>query len=150
ADADPADVTADWARQTFSTDPSTVAAISQAMALSREAIMKGLYIGPYANRKVKALGVEPPPMMWIFEWDIVTGDSAVLDSVYAVSRDRLDEAIRSGDQATALARRMRTLVGNTDPATWRDPALRRHFVDTLDYQVDLFQTLGAYRTMFLR
>jgi len=24
-----------------------------------------LYIGPFANRKVKALGLEPPPMMWL-------------------------------------------------------------------------------------
>lgn len=149
-DTDPAEITAAWARQTFSTNPSTVEAIGEAMALSRQAVMKGLYIGPYANRTVKALGVAPPPMMWIFEWDIVTGDSAVLDSIYSVSRDRLDEAIREGEEATGLARRMRALVGDTDPVTWRDPALRQHFVDTLDYQVNLFEALGAYRTMFLR
>jgi hypothetical protein len=35
-------------------------------------------------------------MMWIFEWDIVTGDSAVLDSIYAVSRDHLDLALAEG------------------------------------------------------
>ncbi|MEJ3743920.1 hypothetical protein WEI85_11580 [Actinomycetes bacterium KLBMP 9797] len=149
-DADPAQITADWARQTFATDPSTVAAIGQAMALSRQAVMRGLYIGPYARHTVKALGVAPPPMMWIFEWDIVTGDSAVLDSIYSVSRDRLDEAIRDGDEAVELTRRMRALVAGTDPATWRDPVLRQHFVDTLDYQVNLFETLSAYRTMFLR
>jgi hypothetical protein len=149
-DADPAQITADWARQTFSRDPSTVEAIGRAMALSRPAIMKGLYIGPYARQKVKALGLEPPPMMWIFEWDIVTGDSAVLDSIYTVSKDQLDAAIREGDEATELARRMRALVAGTDPATWRDPALRQHFVDTLDFEVNLFDTLGAYRAMFLR
>ena len=52
------------------------------MALSREAITKGLYIGPFAEQKVFAIGLEPPPMMWIFEWDILTGDSAVLDVIY--------------------------------------------------------------------
>lgn len=149
-DADPGQLTADWARQAFATDPSTVEAIGRVMALSREAIMKGLYIGPYASRTVKALGVQPPPMMWIFEWDIVTGDSAVLDSIYAVSRDRLDDAIREGDTATALARRMRALIAGTDPAAWHDPVARQQFLDTLDYQVNLFETLGAYRTMFLR
>ena len=149
-DADPGEVTADWARQTFSTDPSTVAAIGEVMALSRQAVTKGLYIGPYANRTVKALGVHPPPMMWIFEWDIVTGDSAVLDSIYSVSRDRLDEAIREGGEAVEIADRMRARIAATDPATWRDPALRQRFVDTLDFQLNLFETLGAYRTMFLR
>lgn len=149
-EADPGEVTADWARQTFATDPSTVAAIGEVMAMSRQAVTKGLYIGPYANRTVKALGVHPPPMMWIFEWDIVTGDSAVLDSIYSVSRDHLDEAIREGGEAVEIAGRMRARIAATDPATWRDPALRQRFVDTLDFQSDLFETLGAYRTMFLR
>jgi hypothetical protein len=149
-DADPARLSADWIRQTFSTDPATVAAIGQVLALSRQAITQGLYIGPYAQRTVKALGLEPPPMMWIFEWDIVTGDSAVLDSIYAVSRDHLDAAIREGEEATATARRMRALLTATDPATWRDPAQRRSFADVLDYEVDLFDTLAAYRAMFLR
>jgi hypothetical protein len=99
---------------------------------------------------VKALGLEPPPMMWIFEWDILTGDSATLDTIYAVSRDRVDEAVGEGERAVRDATRMRDLVAGTDPATWRDPALRQRFADTLDYQVDLFGMLGAYRTTFLR
>jgi hypothetical protein len=149
-DADAAQITADWARQTFSDDPATVEAVAQAMALSREAISDGLYIGPYADQKVKALGLEPPPMMWIFEWDIVTGDSATLGTVYDLSKDRLADALSEGDRAVAVAEQMRDLVAGTDPATWRDAALREHFLATLDYQVDLFTTLGAYRTMFLR
>ncbi|GAA2384126.1 hypothetical protein Cme02nite_66760 [Catellatospora methionotrophica] len=149
-DADPAQVTADWAYRTFSGDPATVAAIGQAMALSREAVTKGLYLGPYADRTVKALGLEPPPMMWIFEWDIATGDSAALDSIYAVTGGRVDQAIDEGERAVALARRMRDLVAATDPATWREPRLRAAFTSTLDYQVNLFETLGAYRTMVLR
>src|SRR6185503_15322132 len=116
--AEPAQVTADWIRQTLSRDPATVDAIGQALARSREAITQGLYIGPYAEHSVRALGLEPPPMMWIFEWDIVTGDSAALDSIYAVSRDRLDEAIAEGDRAVAAATSMRTLVGGTDASTW--------------------------------
>ncbi|MET8911826.1 hypothetical protein [Micromonospora sp. NPDC004551] len=149
-DTDPAQVTADWAYRTFSADPDTVAAIGQAMALSRAAVTQGLYIGPYADRSVRALGLEPPPMMWIFEWDIPTGDSAALDSIYAVTGGRVDAAIEEGGQAVALARRMRDLVAATDPATWRDAGLRERFTGTLDYQVDLFETLAAYRTMVLR
>ncbi|HWB37743.1 MAG TPA: hypothetical protein VHA75_17140, partial [Rugosimonospora sp.] len=149
-DTDVATATADWVRQTFSTDPATVAAVTQALALSRQAITDGLYIGPFASQSVTALGLRPPPMMWIFEWDIVTGDSAVLDSVYAVSRDHLDDAIAQGAQAVTTSTRMRDLVAGTDAATWSDPALRQRFLDTLDYQVDLFTVLGAYRTMVLR
>ncbi|MFC4851993.1 hypothetical protein [Actinophytocola glycyrrhizae] len=149
-DLDPAQATADWARRTFSDDPATVAAIGKAMALSRDAVTTGLYIGPYAEKGVRALGLEPPPMMWIFEWDILTGDSAALGTIYAVGRDRVDEAVREGDDAVRDARRMRDLVAGTDPATWRDPVARKRFLDTLDYQVDLFTTLGAYRTTVLR
>ncbi|WP_203596800.1 hypothetical protein [Actinomadura bangladeshensis] len=149
-DADVAAATNDWIRQTFSDDPDTISAIAQVMALSRSAIGKGLYIGPYADTRVKALGLEPPPMMWIFEWDIVTGDSAALDTIYKVARPRLDEAIEEGAEAVALARRMQTLIDGTEASEWRDPVLRRQFADTMAYQVDLFGVLAAYRTMALR
>ena len=148
--ADPAAITADWARRWFSPDPVTVERISQAMALSREAVTQGLYIAPFAEKRVFALGLEPPPMMWIFEWDILTGDSAVLDSIAEVSQGRLDEAITEGEEAVATAERMRDLVAGTEPDSWRDPELREHFLDTLDYQVDLLEMLSSYRTMVLR
>lgn len=147
---DPAQVTADWARRWFSDDPATVQAIGEAMAASREAITEGLYIGPFADRRVFAIGLEPPPMMWIFEWDILTGDSAVLDVVYDVSRDELDAAIAGGDRASAAVERMREAVESTDAATWRDPALHTLFLDTLDYQSSTYAMLGDYREMFLR
>ena len=149
-DTDTGRATADWIRQTFSDDPATVGALSQVFALSRSAVTDGLYIGPFAQQSVEALGQHPTPMMWIFEWDIVTGDSAVLDSIYDVSKDNLDEAIAQGDRAVATARRMQDLVDGTAAGTWRDPALRQHLVDTAAFEVDLFRTLGAYRTMVLR
>jgi len=147
---DPSQVTADWVRQTLSDDPATTSAVVAAFASSREAITRGLYIGPYAEQSVKALGLEPPPMMWIFEWDIVTGDSAALDSIYAVSRDDLDGAIADGTRAASVAASMREQVAATDPSTWRSPELYRSFVDALDYETNLLQTLAAYRTTVLR
>lgn len=149
-DADPAAITADWARRWFSDDPATVHAISEAMSRSRAAITDGLYIGPFADRRVFAIGLEPPPMMWIFEWDIVTGDSAVLDVIYEISRDELDEAIAGGDRAIASVERMRAAIEATDAASWRDPALRTAFLDTLDYQASTYAMLGDDREMFLR
>lgn len=141
-------VTADWARQ-FSDDPSTVGAIAQAMTHSREAITQGLYIEPFAENRVFAIGLEPPPMMWIFEWDIVTGDSAVLDVISTIVGDRVDDAIEGGRTAVAAVEQMRDLVEGTDAATWRDAAQRDAFVGSLDYEVDTMQMLSAYRAMIL-
>ena len=120
------------------------------MAGSREAVTKGLYIGPFAEQKVKAIGLEPPPMMWIFEWDILTGDSAVLDVISSVTGDRIDEAVAEGHEAVAAAERMRTLVAGTDASTWRDPAMREAFLGTLDYEVDTLRLLAEYRELVLR
>jgi hypothetical protein len=147
---DPAELTADWARRWFSDDPATVRAIGEAMALSREAVAKGLYISTFADQRVFALGLEPPPMMWLFEWDIVTGDSATLDLIHEVSKDRLDEAIAEGHDAVDVAERMRTLLADTDAATWRDPDLRTEMVAAVDYEISQFEVLAAYREMFLR
>ncbi|GAB3858019.1 hypothetical protein GCM10027610_095190 [Dactylosporangium cerinum] len=102
-DVPAAQLTADWVRQTFSNDPATVAAVCEMFAMSREAVTKGLYIGAYADRSVRALGLEPPPMMWIFEWDIVTGDSAALDSIYAVTRDQGADPAGAGAVDAAVA-----------------------------------------------
>ena len=148
--ADVGGLTRDWARRWFSDDPATVTAITEAMRRSRDAVRQGLYIGPFAEQRVFAIGLEPPPMMWIFEWDILTGDSAVLDLVYEVSRDRVDEAVAEGSDAVATAEGMRTLVAGTDAATWRDPAMREAFLGTLDHEVDMLAVLSAYRTMVLR
>lgn len=148
--ADPTQVTTDWVRQTLSADPATAAAITESLGRSREAITTGLYIRPYAEQSVKALGLEPPPMMWIFEWDIVTGDSAALDSIYAVSRADLDSAVADGAHATEVAADMRARVEGTDPRAWRSSELYDHFVDALDYETDLLGTLAAYRESVLR
>jgi len=148
--AEPAEITASWARTYLSKDPATVHAIGEAMALSRDAVTTGLYIGPFAGQRVFALGLEPPPMMWIFEWDILTGDSAVLDVVYSISRGRLDEAIAEGRHAVNVTRKMHDLVSGTDPASWSDPGLRDRFVAALAYQSDLFEVLAHYRAMVLR
>jgi hypothetical protein len=152
-ETDVADVTAGWARQWFSDDPATVSAIVQAMDLSREAIEQGMYIEAFADKRVFAIGLEPPPMMWIFEWDILTGDSAVLDVLYAISRDStggdIESVIAGGREAVETVEAMRDAVAGTDAATWRDPALHDAFVETLDYELDALRLLGAYRAMIL-
>lgn len=148
-ETDVAAVTAAWAREWFSDDPATVGAIVKAMNSSREAVEHGLYIEPFAEKRVFAIGLEPPPMMWIFEWDILTGDSAVLDVMYSISKDRVDEAIADGQKAAADVASMRDIVSSTDAATWRDPAMRKAFLGTLDYEQDVLRMLSTYREMIL-
>jgi hypothetical protein len=152
-DVDVGRITEDWARQWLSDDPATVEAIVEAMSLSRPAIEQGMYIEPFAEQRVFAIGLEPPPMMWIFEWDILTGDSAVLDVMYAISRDAtggdIEQAIAGGDRALADAETMRDLIASTDAAGWRDDAMRNAFVGTMDYEVDVLGLLSSYRAMIM-
>lgn len=148
--ADTGQVSVDWAHRYLSRDPTTVRAVASAMALSRDAVRLGLYLRPFAEQRVVALGLEPPPQMWLFEWDVLTGDSATLDSIYAVLRDHVDETLADGDRAVALAAEMRELVAGTDPATWRSPETYDAFVATLDYEVDVLTLLARYRTLVLR
>ncbi|BDV29857.1 hypothetical protein [Microbacterium terricola] len=144
-------VTVDWAREWFSSDPRTVTAIAEAMALSRQAITQGLYLEPFAEQRTFAIGLEPPPQMWLFEWDILTGDSATLDVLYAIiGGDRVDETIALGKDAVATAEDMLALVEGTDPDTWHDPALREAFTSALAYEADTLRLLASYREMFLR
>jgi hypothetical protein len=144
-----ADVNRDWISRTFSSDPRTIAAVEDIFAESREVAKQGLYITPFAQERVLALGLEPPPMMWIFEWDIVSGDSAALSVVHHASRGRIDEAIAQARAAQTSTEQMLQRARATDPASWRDPALRDRLIHALEYEVDLWSTLGAYRQAFL-
>jgi hypothetical protein len=149
-EADIGQVTVDWAREYFSDDPATVTAIAEAMALSRDAVRQGLYLQPFAEVRAFALGLEPPPQMWLFEWDILTGDTATLDVLYSViGRERVDETIELGRVALADAERMTELVDATDASTWRDPAMREAFTGALAYEANTLALLAAYREMFL-
>ncbi|WP_109211059.1 MULTISPECIES: hypothetical protein [Microbacterium] len=152
-DADVAGITASWARQYFSDDPATVEAIVEAMTHSRHAIAQGMYVPQFAEQRVFAIGLEPPPMMWIFEWDILTGDSAVLDVLYSIVRDSgpdgVEAAIDAGAEAVTAVEQMRDLVSQTDAATWHSADIRASFLDTLDYELDTLRLLEAYRAMIL-
>lgn len=150
-DIDVGAVTVAWAREWFSDDPDTLRAIAEAMTLSRTAVTEGLYLPAFAEVRAFALGLEPPPQMWLFEWDILTGDSATLDVLYEIiGEGRVDETIDAGFAAVAVAERMQELVDATDAATWRDPALREAFAGALAYEVDTLALLADYRAMFLR
>ncbi len=149
-DADMVALTEMWVRRTFGNDPTTVRNMTELLLRSREPVLRGLYIGPFARQRVRALGLETTPMMWIFEWDIVDGSSSVLSVMYHVSREDLEGAIGEGFQAVEAVRQMRALVREIDPATWRQPELYPKVVASLEYEENLLETLAWYRRAFLR
>lgn len=149
-DADIAALTEMWVRRTFGNDPTTVRNMTKLLLHSREPVLRGLYIGPFAHQRVRALGLETTPMMWIFEWDIVDGSSSVLSVMYHVSREDLEGAIGEGFQAVEAVRQMEALVREIDPATWRQMELYPKVVASLEYEENLLETLAWYRRAFLR
>lgn len=149
-DVDLAEVNRAWITRMLTADPEAGAAVAEVLSLSRSAVLDGFYIGPYAEEAVFALGLEPPPMMWIFKWDIVSGDAASLSAVYLTAADRIDEAVAGGERAVATAREMRELLAGVDRLSFHEPDLYDRLVASVDYEIDLFETLLSYRTAFLR
>lgn len=120
---DPSAVAGGWMARTWSHDPATVEEVGRILDRSRtDVVLPGLYIGPYAEKQVFALGLEPPPMMWIFKWDIVSGDSAALSAVYLAARDDIDAAIESGRRAADVAQELSDEFAAIDARTFHDPA----------------------------
>ena len=144
---------ADWIARTYSDDPATIASVGRVLELSREAVLDGLYIRPYAEKQVFALGLEPPPMMWIFKWDFVSGDGAALAAVYktvAEHPDGVDGAIADGERAIEVTRQMAAELHDVPASSFRDPALYDSLKESVDYELDLLTTLQTFRVLFLR
>jgi hypothetical protein len=148
-DADIATLTEGWVRRTFGADPDVVARLTEVLLRSREPVLRGLYIGEFARYDVRALGLEPPPMLWVFEWDIVTGSSAVLSAIYHTSRHNLDAAIAEGYAAADEVRRLRGLAGGIERDAVAQPELFDRLLASLAYEESLLETLAAYRQAFL-
>ncbi|MGF1662279.1 MAG: hypothetical protein ACFCVG_07365 [Kineosporiaceae bacterium] len=142
--------TATWLRRTWTDDPAAVRALGELLEVSRGVTLDGLYVGPYAEQEVRAFGLEPPPMMWIFKWDLVSGDSASWAAVYTASRGRVDEAVAEADAAVAGVDRMIGVLDGVDRAAFRDPVQYDALAASLEYERDLFATLGDWRETALR
>jgi hypothetical protein len=142
-------ITQNWVAEKFGTNPQVKEKVSEVLLASHEAIEKGLYIGNYSKLYVKALGLEPPPMLWIFEWDIVGGSSAALGAIYHVSKGKIKPAIKEGDEAISSTIRMRKELENLAGKVTKNKAEFRKLITAFKYQEQLFKTLGAYRTSFL-
>ncbi|MDT0201689.1 hypothetical protein [Nocardioides sp. AE5] len=144
---------ADWIARTYGNDPAVVEAVGEVFSLSRAAVLDGLYVRPYAERQVFALGLEPPPMMWIFKWDIVSGDTAALAAVYSTVAEHPDGvlgAIKAGESAVATAEQMQQAFLAVPQQLFDDRERYVALASALEYEVDLLRTLQVFRVLFLR
>ncbi|MEX2468100.1 MAG: hypothetical protein WD995_14410, partial [Gemmatimonadota bacterium] len=145
----------EWAHLTFDGShpdgvlPSEAAdRVADLLMTSREALEKAWYIRPYARQRVEIAGIEVPPILWIFEWDVVGGWSSVLSTLYRTVSGDLESSIAEGMEAIDLTRAMARTLDDLEPhlATHPDyPAMVR----SLEYQESLFETLAAFRATFL-
>ena len=140
-----------WAAARFGPHPQIVDAVVSVLHQTRDAVLKGFYIRPFAERDVRVPGLELPPLMWIFEWDMVGGWHSLLSIVYGAIRDDVDVAIAEGHAAATSVRKARqelevalTSAGRDACGRVCDEALR-----SLEYQESLFDALAAWRQTFL-
>jgi hypothetical protein len=154
--ADVAELQREWAARTFGRDPQVVEAVAQALTETRAAVLQGFYIRPFAEREVRVPGLELPPLMWIFEWDVLGGWHSLLSIVYRGSRDDVDAAIREGQEAAAAVRHARerlqaafAAAATATAATGAACAACDGALRSLEYQETLFDALAAWRQSFL-
>lgn len=148
-DDDAGAITGDWIRSAVSGSVSTQESVAAAMGASRQAVLDGLYIGAFAEKQVHALGLLPPPMMWIFEWDVLAGDTATWSVMGSVIGDDVGEAVQQGRDAVAAARTMLRQVRGTPASSWNDEASHAAAVETLQYEVSLLEMLSWFRSTAL-
>ncbi|MPY90394.1 MAG: hypothetical protein GEU99_21040 [Luteitalea sp.] len=156
-DADANGLVRQWAAATFGDDAQVVGAVTNVLAQTREAVRKGFYIRPFAEREVRVPGLELPPLMWIFEWDMVGGWHSLLSIVYRGSRDDVDVAIEEGDAAAGRVRRARQQLQQALAKAKSAEASRLRVASarlaaalrSLEYQETLFDVLAAWRQAFL-
>jgi hypothetical protein len=140
-----------WAERRFGPDPDIVDAVAAALYETRGAVLEGFYIRPFAEREIRVPGLDLPPLMWIFEWDMVGGWNSLLSLVYQGTRDSVDRAIDEGRAAAATVRRARERLQAAVAAADRGScaAACGDALRSLEYQETLFEALAAWRQAFL-
>jgi MFS family permease len=142
-------VTSSWVRDYFGSDSTLVARVTDCMNNSYNVMLQGLYIGEFAKYDVKALGLEPPPMLWIFEWDILGASSSVFSNIYFITRDHFREVIDEGLEALRGAVGLKEdLLAVRDRVSFHEKEYDR-LIASVDYEIELFRLLDYYRQFFM-
>ncbi len=149
-DVTPAALAAGWVRRELSDDPRAVEALTWLLLRSPDVVERGLYIRPFAQRHVTYAGLDLPPLLWIMEWDVVGGWSAVWSAIYDVTRPRLAEAVADGFAAAAAVGRMQDALARARPGLSSSrPAILAQMERSLAYERSLLDALAWYRAAML-
>lgn len=147
--ADLDSITAGWIEATFGPDPLLVANLSAFFNASHGVVQEGLYISEFAKYEVRAMGLEPPPMLWIFEWDILGASSAVFSNIWFVTRDHFREVTDEGFQAVKDAVTLRDLLLEVRERVTLNKEDYDRLVASAAYEIELFRLLDYYRQFFM-
>ncbi len=142
---EPRAIAEEWAAQTFGDTPQVRELWADVLLASHPAVMNGLYISDFARWDVRALGLEPPPLLYIFKWDIVGGSTSVMSNIYLVSRERAEASTAEAFAAVNTVRELREKAARAFTQATRGQALEARTLGSLDYMEDLFHTLAWYR-----
>ncbi len=147
--ADLGKITSDWVGLYFGNDSLMKETLTRVMLNSHSTTRKGLYICEFAKYDVRALGLEPPPMLWIFEWDIVGGSPSVFSNIYYISKNHIDAAIAEGYEAAAEAAQMLADIQSVKGLVTRNPQKFSDLEASVAYEHNLFTTLAHFRKYML-
>ena len=147
--ADVGSLTRDWVRREIADDPEVVEAVGGILARSRGIVLRGFYIRPFAEQRVRMGRVDVPPLLWIMEWDVLGGWSAALSAIYGLVRDDPDGAVAEGFAAAQEAGEARRALERLEPRLAHRSALYERMRRSLLYEESLLTTLAWYRGAFL-
>ncbi len=142
-------VTSQWIESYFGSDSLLVANLTRVLNDSYAVMKKGLYISEFARYDVRALGLEPPPMLWIFEWDILGASSAVFSNIYHITKDHFQEVTDEGFEAVKGAIAMKDLLLEAVDNVEYNQEEYSQLLASLDYEIELFRLLDYYRQFFM-
>jgi len=142
-------ITSEWIRGYFGGDSVLVANLSQFLRMSHDVIGRGLYISEFAKYKVRALGLEPPPMLWIFEWDILGASSAVFSNIYFITKDRLGKVVEEGFTAVRGAVAMKELLLEAKEGVTVHQDEYDRLIASAEYEIELLRVMAYYRQFFM-
>lgn len=142
-------ITRAWIGDYFGNDSLLVSNMTDFLNASYGVMLKGLYISEFAKYNVKALGLEPPPMLWIFEWDILGASSAVFSNIYYVTRDHFQEVVDEGFEAVQGAVLLKDLLLAARERVEKNPDDFDLLIASVDYEIELFRLLDYYRQFFM-
>ncbi len=134
-----------WTAENFGADSLLVSRVTEFFRRSHEVLKHGLYISEFARHEVRALGLEPPPMLWIFEWDILGASSSVFSQIYRVGRDHFESMVDEGYLAVRGAVAMKELLLEVRNRVERNAEQFDRLVWATDYETEVLRLLDYYR-----